>query len=107
MGSGTRKPTARPAPKRSAIAGGDGTPVLSCPDGDRLPIEDSGVTAGTDVTLELVDNKIVIRSGQTIVSQVHANRFAELAKCLADGFEYHGEVEFEGGKSFVHFWIVG
>ena len=106
MGSGTKRPTARPAQKRTVLAGGDGIPVLSCPDDDRLHISRLDVEAGTAVILELLDGSIVIRSNHQIVGEVSADQFASLAKCLAHGFVYHGEAEVEDGESFVHFWIV-
>jgi len=61
--------------------------------------------AGIPTTLGIADGDIVIREDEQVLARFPSEDSADLAKCLHDGFTYHGEVEIEDGETFVRFWM--
>lgn len=104
MGSGTKRPTARPAPKRSVMADEQGRPTVRCPDEGRFSIHGDHAP-GTSVTFRVEASEIVVRSGESVLARFASSDFANLAKCIEDGADYYGEVEVDDGETFVRFWM--
>lgn len=104
MGSGTKRPTARPAPKRSVMADDQGRPAVRCPEKGRFSIDGHHPT-GTSVSLGVEAAEIVIQSDEGVLTRLASSDFANLAKCIEDGADYYGEVEVDDGETFVRFWM--
>ena len=104
MGSGTKRPTARPAPKRSVMTDGQGSPAVRCPEKGRLSI-DGDHSPGTSVTLGVEASEVVVRSDEGVLARFASSDFANLAKCIEDGADYYGEVEVDDGETYVRFWM--
>lgn len=104
MGSGTKRPTARPAPKQSVMADEQGRPTVRCPDEGQLNL-DGDHAPGTSVTLQVEASEIVVRSDEGVLARFASSDFANLAKCIQDGANYYGEVEVDDGETFVRFWM--
>jgi hypothetical protein len=80
--------------------------VVSCPKEGRLRLDGrTDLAAGTSAAFGIIDGGIVIKAGERVLALLAADDFADLAKCLQDGFAYHGEVEIEDGETFVRFWM--
>ena len=106
MGSGTKRPTARPAPKRSALIGDGGRPIVSCPEEGRIDLDGAQQPlAGTKVTFSIDEGDVLVRAGNKAVVRLASEEFADLAKCLRDGAVYYGEVEVDNGETSIRFWM--
>lgn len=107
MGSGTRKPNTPVVPKRSRFADGDGKPAVNCPEeGSLLLRESKDLIPGTQGALVLESEQITFLVEGQAVGHCLGPGLQRIAKCLSDGFDYFGEVEFDDGEAIVRYRLA-